>query len=146
MTYYSKVALGTGIGGIALFIWQYGQLRHALLGPEGEAALARHYGSFYLKYLGFTAALTVLLVILSHILGGAVNSRVPETSDERDRLIELKSLRNAGCAFAAGFFLGALMMALGRPVRLMLDIMAYSQLLMGLALQGSYIFYYERGH
>lgn len=148
MTYHSKVAASSLLANAATFLWQYGQLQQALAGPEGEAQMARHFGAFYLKYLGLIIAANILIVILSHILSAILSrDKVPEITDERDRSIDLRACRNTAILFYLCFFTGAALMAFfGHGLRSLLTLMAFAMAGMSLVLYASYIFYYERGY
>lgn len=65
--------------------------------------------------------------------------------DERDKLIELKSLRNAYQTFLAGFLLSMLVVALGGSLTAMFILLASTFVLALLAWYASQFYFYRRG-
>jgi hypothetical protein len=66
-------------------------------------------------------------------------------SDERDKFIELRALRNALYVFTGGFFLAMGSLALGMPPSVMFIVLMCSGYVSGLVGDGSQIYFYRKG-
>lgn len=117
-----------------------------------------------LKYIGIGIAITISLQILFHILvsiGIAVRETMLHEScegkeiertikqemmeDERDKLIELKSLRAGFILAGIGFFVSLVTTALAYPAAVMLNILFFC-FWGGAVLEGLFqLYYYRRG-
>ncbi|HAE22248.1 MAG TPA: hypothetical protein DCG47_07995 [Spirochaetaceae bacterium] len=117
-----------------------------------------------LKYIGIGIVVTIVLQILFHILlsvGIALREKIRDeksddkaiertikgemVEDERDKLIELKSLRVGFGLAGAGFIAALFSLVLGYPPAAMLNILFFS-FFAGSILEGfSQLFFYRRG-
>jgi hypothetical protein len=122
------------------------------------------WAAMMLKFIAIGIGITIALQILFHILYSVVVAarekikdencgdeviektiKLEMVEDERDKLIELKSLR-AGFILAGIGFVGSLIhLALGYPVAVMLNILFFS-FFAGSILEGAVqLYYYRRG-
>jgi hypothetical protein len=96
----------------ALIIYQ----RHL----QGRIDLTGDYQSWgvvFLIFIGVSIISRIIIYIIFHIIN-AIATRETDipVSDERDKLIKLKSLRNSHYTFSGGFALVFVALALGMPV------------------------------
>ncbi len=146
MTYYSKKSIISIITQIIIFIAFYpnvlGQLCNQGLPSEESLAI---WGKFFLIWLAANIIIKLVVFIIFKIITDTFSKdKEPTIRDERDHLIELKAIRNFCFTFAFGFFLAMATLFFKQPIDIMFTILAFSCLLSGLTLDGSYIFYYER--
>ncbi len=122
------------------------------------------WAEMMLKYIGIGIIVTIVLQILFHILlsvGVAVREKLRDeksddkaiertikqemVEDERDKLIELKSMRVGFIIAGTGFIAALFSLALGYPPVLMLNILFFG-FFAGSIFEGfSQLFYYRRG-
>jgi hypothetical protein len=122
------------------------------------------WAGLMLKYIGIGIVVTIILQILFHILlsvGIAVREKIRDhksddkaiertikgemVEDERDKLIELKSLRVGFSLAGAGFIAALFSLVLEHPPVAMLNILFFS-FLAGSIIEGlSQLFFYRRG-
>lgn len=164
MSYQEKRTLATILTGAAVLtayiIYALGKYRAGVFAPDDF----RVWAVAMLKFIGLGVIVTVVIQVVFHILlsvGIAVREKIRNNAaddkdiertikmemveDERDKLVELKSLR-VGFIFAgAGFVLGLLTLALGKPPVIMLNILFISFSLGSLAEGFAQIFLYRRG-
>lgn len=82
---------------------------------------------FWGKTIVILIPISIAAKILIHILFTVTNSIVtreeyPKIEDERDRLIELKSTRNAFAIFGLGFVVAMALIAFGWPLKTMFSV------------------------
>lgn len=142
MSYMEKRTLSTILTGAAILaaycIYAMGKYQAGAFGPEDY----RLWAGAMLKFIGLGVAVTVVMQIVFHILlsvGIAVKEKIHDqecddreieksikremVEDERDKLIELKSLR-VGFIIAGVGFLGALFsLVLGYSPAVMLNVL-----------------------
>lgn len=75
----------------------------------------------------------------------ATHEKETSFSDERDKFIELRALRNALYVFTCGFFLAMGSLALGMPPSVMFIVLMCSGYVSGLVGDGSQIYFYRKG-
>ncbi len=147
MTHRSKIAIFSILGQTAVFVPLYNEASRATTAGiplEGQISL---WAAFFLKLLGLSVAVTVVgTILLQMILQLRGKESVFTVTDERDRLIEAKAVRNFCYVFCFGFFLGMLLIVLGQSAALLFHAFAFSYLAAGIVLYLSYIFHYERGY
>jgi hypothetical protein len=144
------------MGVYALHAWGMYQAGEA---PADNPTL---WAGIMLRYIGIGIIITITLQILFHILlsiGIAVREKISDESrddkeieniikqemveDERDKLIELKSLRAGFILAGIGFIASLVSLVLGYPVAVMLNILFFS-FFTGSFLEGLVQFYYYR--
>jgi len=164
MSYQEKKIITSIVSG---FILMGAYVMHALdryragTAPADDLAL---WAGMMLRYIGIGIIVTIILQIVFHILlsvGIAVREKmrdetcedkVIETTikqemveDERDKLIELKSLRVGFILAGIGFIAALLCLVLGYPPVLMLHILFFS-FFTGSIFEGfSQLYFYRRG-
>lgn len=87
----------------------------------------------------------IIMIIFSIFIKLTTGEEEPDSPDEMERLIELKSLRNSYYFFIIGFFAALLTLALGWPMAVMF--ISFGGALIGAGIFGltSKLFYYRRG-
>lgn len=147
MTYYSKKAIVSIITSITIFILLYinimQKLQTVIIEPN---AVTKLWGIFYFKLLIVQIVAKIIIMILFNIINRiTTNESEPSFIDERDQLIELKSVRNFCFMFCCGFFLAMGALVINEPISIMFNILAFVIVVSGVVLDLSYIVYYERG-
>lgn len=135
MTYQTKKAIVSLVANVAVFfILLFGLEVFA----SGDSQL---WGKFFLALLGMMIATNVLVTFTFIIVNNAIGQyAAPKKQDERDRAIELKSVRNFCFLLSFGFFVSMALLALGRPTTAMFTTMAATVLAASIGLYTSYIF------
>jgi hypothetical protein len=103
--------------------------------PQADAYspdVFQFWGAFFL----------ILIAIVNEITH---QEQEPDITDERDRLIEMKSLRNGGSVFILGFVLAMVFVAAGQPPAAMFIALLCAGLVSEMASTISEFFYYRRG-
>jgi hypothetical protein len=77
----------------------------------------RSWGVVFLIFMGVSIVSRIIIYIIFHIFNAIATKETDiPISDERDKLIKLKSLRNSHYTFSFGFALVFAALALGMPV------------------------------
>jgi uncharacterized membrane protein len=96
-------------------------------------------------------AVQIAFTIAMHILFNIVHTIItreeedPSFTDERDKLIEMKSTRDTFIVFGIGFLLAMLAMALGLPPVMMFVTIFIALIVAGIAGSITKLYYYWRG-
>lgn len=104
--------------------------------------------NFWARTLLWLIPVTIVAKIVIHILFGIFNtvaSNEPMKSDERDKLIELKSNRNAQMIFGLGFILAMLAIANGMSVNVMFITIISGGVVAEIYENISQLYFYKRG-
>ncbi len=110
--------------------------------------------SITIREMGMYLFLIVPVLMVTQIVGKiifdifnktSIKKEEPKAMDEFDRIIEYKSVRNFSFTFLAGFFAMLLLMWITSSLFAAFIVMFLSIHLAGIALQISYIVYYNRG-
>ncbi len=121
MTYHEKRSISSLITGILIFVIYFLVVRNMHLNGRFEGAeVLQFWGRTILIMIPVTIAGRIIGMILFEIgnkIGGGEDG--PEFSDERDKLIELKSTKISMYIFALGFVLAMAVIALGGSVNWM---------------------------
>lgn len=145
MTYQSKKALVVLSTNITIFFFVY--LNHLNKLAANDANRLQLWGLFFLKLLGILILSNILVMILFNIINDLFSkNKAPLVSDERDRLIELRAVRNFCFLLSFGFFLSMGALALNQSASMMFTILAFTVLASDIISYLSYIFYYQRGY
>lgn len=146
MTYYSKKALVSLITNIIVFISFYPNvLRQMTVLSPSSPEVPKVWAEFFAILLVASIVIKLIVMILFKIIHSIFSKeKEPQIVDDRDQLIELKAVRNLCFTFATGFFLSLIALIFDQPIETMFKILAYTFLVSGIILEGSYIFYYER--
>jgi len=121
--------------------------------PGGDAStedLLRYWGAVILISIPVLILVTIFVTILFVILNTiATREGEPKITDERDKLIELKSSRNGLYVFTVGFMLAMMPLLINLPVSTMLSAMFLTLygagMLSSLVSDLSQFLYYRRG-
>ena len=116
---------------------------------EGTFNLTEDYGKWgviFLIFMGVSIVARIIIQIVFHIINAIATREmdVPVT-DERDKLIKLKSTRNSYFAFASGFFLSVMALALGFQAYTMFIAFVGFGLIAEIIDNLSQIYYYRKG-
>ncbi len=84
-------------------------------------------------------------IVSSIIITIATNEKAPPFSDERDKLIELKSTRNTFYIFTFGFVLSMGSLAIDMPPSVMFIILIFSGTIAGIVGNITQLYFYRRG-
>lgn len=149
MTYHERQAIVSVITSIAITA-----LYAAYMAPMYPAAagaysadIFRYWGNFFLILIPVSIvgriAVQIVFVVLNVLL---TREETADRSDERDKLIELKSMRNSLWTFVLGFFvaMGSLVIAMEPTV--MFILLIGSGLLSSIVSDLSDFFFYRRGY
>jgi hypothetical protein len=164
MSYQEKKTITSMVSGLILMaaytINAWGRYQ-AGTAPADDLAL---WATLMLTYIGIGIVITIILQILFHILlsvGVAVKEKIRDETcddkvieqtikqemveDERDKLIELKSMRAGFVLAGIGFISALFSLILGYPSVVMLNILFLS-FFAGSILEGFFqLYYYRRG-
>ncbi len=145
MTYYTKKAIVSIITQLILFISFFPQVLSKTSSFETLSPLfLTTWASFFLILLVANIVIKIIVMIVFEIILKITKKESqPTIIDERDQLIELKSIRNLCFAFIFGFFVSMVVMLFNQSLTTMFSILAYSFLFAGITLEASYISYYQ---
>jgi uncharacterized membrane protein len=91
--------------------------------PQADAyspEVFQFWGAFFLILIGVSIVARIIIFILFAILNAIMQQeQEPDITDERDRLIELKSMRTGFYVFMIGFIVALVMVAAGQPPAVM---------------------------
>jgi hypothetical protein len=145
MTYHTKKAIVSILTSILVFLYLYINIQGQA--PAGIESLSHLWGVFFLKWIVIEIIAKLIIVIIFNIVNRiATHEAEPSIADERDKMIELKAVRNFSFMFSFGFFLAMGALAIHQPLSVMFNILALDVFISGLVLNLSYIFYYQRGY
>lgn len=145
MVYQSKKTFVLLITNVVIFFYLY--LDHLNKLHSNQQDFLSLWGVFFLKLLVVLIITNIIVLIIFNIVNNMFSkNKAPTISDERDRLIELRAVRNLCFIFAFGFFLAMGALAIHQPISTMFTILAFTVLVSGTVSYASYIFYYERGY
>ena len=104
------------------------------------------WGVIFLIYIGVSVAARIVILIIFHIINAIATREedVPE-EDERDKLVKLKAIRNSYYAFASGFVLSVMGLAVGMPVYGIFISFVGFGLIAEIIDNASQIYYYRKG-
>jgi hypothetical protein len=104
------------------------------------------WGSFFLILILVSIVARIIIYILFAIINAiAQQEQEPDITDERDRLIELKSGRNGGYVFILGFVLAMVMIAAGQSPAVMFITLLCAGLVSEMISNVCEFIYYRRG-
>ena len=147
MSYQEKQSVVNIFSGIAiaviyaLIVYQ----RHL----EGRFDLTQDFekwGVIFLIFMGVSIVARIIIYIIFHIFN-AIATREDDipVEDERDKIIKLKSTRNAYVTFSVGMMLSFLGLAIGMPVYYLFVAFVGAGLLSEIIENTSQIIYYRKG-
>ena len=104
------------------------------------------WGKAFIILVPVTIVVQIVMHILFHIVNAIIyRENVPDQTDERDKLIELKSIRISHWIFILGFFLAMGSQALSMQPWVMFVLLISFGFLAGMASDIAKIIYYRRG-
>ena len=160
MDYQQKKSIVNIVQAAALLavygIYVFNKLNGGVVGWEDT----HFFAVTMLKFIGIGVVITIIIQILFHIalsvsiavkernkesgeIESAINAAMVE--DERDKLIDLKSTRISAIAFMMGFIAGLVLLALGHPVAMMLNLVFFAGGLGTIAEEVTKLVYYRAG-
>jgi hypothetical protein len=117
--------------------------------PDAEAYSAetfQFWGQFFLLLIAVTIVAKIIIQIVFYILNTIITQEEENDKlDERDRLIEFKSDRNALYTFSIGFLLAMIAVAAGMSPEAMFVLLLGGGLASELVSQASQFYFYRRG-
>ena len=147
MSYHEKRSIVSIISSLLIFgaysMYVFGKYREG--GPVLANDLSFWATAFLILIPVSIAANIIIHIVFSIINTIATNECEPSFSDERDKLIELKSIRNSHWVFVLGFFLAMGSLVLNMPPAVMFIVIAVSGLVSSLVGDFSQLYYYRRG-
>lgn len=104
------------------------------------------WGVIFLIFMAVSIIGRIIIYIIFHIIN-AIATREEElpVTDERDKLIKLKSTRNSYHAFSLSFIFAFVFLALGMPFYWMFIVFIASGLIAEIIDNSSQIYYYRKG-
>lgn len=115
-------------------------------GGFNSPTISSSWGIAVLVVIGVQIVLSIISAILVSIIE-AIKAReeVPELSDERDQLIELKANRISFSVFGIGFLLAMITLAAGLVPLVMFNLMVFSLFVAAVSGYVSQLYLYRRG-
>lgn len=117
--------------------------------PEGNpysAEVFRFWGSFFLILIPVSIVAKIIIYIVFSILNAiATREEEPSVTDERDKLIDLKSTRNSLYTFVFGFLLAMGSLVLEMPPSTMFLLFVASGVVSEVVSDISQFYFYRRG-
>jgi len=104
------------------------------------------WGKAFLLLIPVAIVAQIIIHIIFAIVNKAVtNEHIPSKDDERDKLIELKSIRISHWIFTLGFMLAMGSQALKMELSVMFITLIASGFLSGIISEGAKLYFYHRG-
>lgn len=117
--------------------------------PEGDAYSVKvfhFWGTFIVILIPVSIAARIIIYIAFSILNTiATREMEPDITDERDRLIELKSARISLYVFTFGFLLAMISLVMDQPPWVMFTILILSGVLSDTLNELAQFYFYRRG-
>jgi hypothetical protein len=149
MTYQERRALVSIIGTLvisALYV-AYMAPRYPVEADPYAVEVFRYWGNFFLILILVSIVARIAIQIVFVILNAiATREEVTDRTDERDKLIELKSTRNGMWTFMLGFVLAMGSLAVEMQPAVMFALLIGSGMLASLVSDVSDFFFYRRGY
>lgn len=131
------------IGAVLYFVYVVQQYQE---GSLNSATITSSWGIAVLVVIGIQIVLSIISAILVSI-GLAIKEReeVPELSDERDQLIELRANRISFSVFGVGFLIAMITLAAGAAPLVMFNLIVFSLFAAAISGYVSQLHRYRRG-
>ena len=111
-----------------------------------SAEIFRFWGAFFLLLIPVTIVAKIVIHIVFSILNTvATGEEETEIMDERDRLIELKALRNSVYVFSLGFVVAMVSLVVSMPPSVMFVLLLCAGTVSDLVSELSQFYFYRRG-
>ncbi|MEM7375445.1 MAG: hypothetical protein AAF587_43020 [Bacteroidota bacterium] len=103
------------------------------------------------KIILFMIPAQIVITIITQIIFSIVNTvatreEIPTITDERDKLIDLKSIRNAYTVFMIGVVLSMIPVVMDKPLYVMFNLLIGCLLLAQFVWSASQFYFYRRGY
>ena len=149
MSYQEKERVASSLSGIVItLIYTWIIYRSKIVPRPGIVEDFSFWGKIVLIFIGVSiGARTILLIIFNiiYMISTRGEDGPPAFKDERDKLIELKSVRNSLVVFTIGFVTAMVLLAAGLPGYSMFPVLMAGGLLSEIAGDISAVRYYRRG-
>lgn len=147
MSFQEKSAVVSLLANVFGYIVYFGEVFRRFL--EGDVGSGGELAFWAAAILIFIPVITIIKVIV-HVIFVVINTitrgeKDPEITDEFDRLIELKGVRNFCYVFMAGFMLAMVTLAATNQPVSMFVVLLFTIMAAGTALDASMIVFYRRG-
>ncbi len=131
------------IGAVLYFVYVVQQYQEGSLNSD---TITSSWGIAVLVVIGIQIVLSIISAILISI-GLAIKEReeVPELSDERDQLIELRANRISFSVFGVGFLIAMITLAAGLAPLVMFNLIVFSLFTGAISGYVSQLYRYRRG-
>jgi hypothetical protein len=107
----------------------------------------QYWGSFFMILIPVSIVARIIITIIFSIINEvATHDGEPSITDERDKMIGLKSFRNGFVMFSAGFLLAMGAVAVSLPPAIMFIIMLCGGIVSDIVSEASSFFFYRRGY
>lgn len=116
------------------------------VGDPYSPEVFQFWGTFFVLMVVFSIGVRIVIEIVFTILQTLAERNVdPAMADERDKLIELKSFRNALYAISIGFLLAMIPLALGQVPSITFILLISAGVMSELVEQVSSLYFHRRG-
>ena len=116
---------------------------HGEIDPEGDL---KFWGSLVLIMVPILIGVNIVVHIIAAIADAIATREEPDiVTDELDKLIELRSMRNSYSLFMIGFLLAMVTLVMSYPVFVMFNVIVGSMLASQLFHGVSQLYFYRRG-
>jgi flagellar biosynthesis protein FlhB len=106
----------------------------------------KFWGKTFLIFIPVTIVSQIIIHIVFAIINKIVtNEDIPTLNDERDKLIELKSIRISHWIFTTGFLLSMVTLVLEMPPYMMFITLIASGFISGIVSEIAKLYYYRKG-
>ena len=147
MSYQENRAIVSLIGTVLITVlYSVYMLQRYPVGDAYSPEIFRFWGTFFVILIPVSIVARIIIYILFSIIN-AIATREEEMpiTDERDKLIELKSNRNSGYVFIIGFVLAMTSLAVEQPPTVMFIILMVSGVVSEIVSEVSQFVFYRRG-
>jgi hypothetical protein len=147
MQFQEKRALASLLGTVIISVFYFINVfqRYQTEQPA-SADEFRFWAAAILLYIPVSIVLKIVVHIVFIIINTvATQEKEPTITDEFDKLVDLKAIRNFYHVFMAGFLLALLTVAVGQPAFLMFALFLLAIIAAAVVLDASQFYFYRRG-
>jgi hypothetical protein len=147
MYYHEKRALVSSISSALILGFYSLYVYHRYMAGNPEILNDfKFWGKAFLVLIPISIVVQIIIHIVFIIINKIVtNEDAPMITDERDKLIELKSIRISHWIFISGFLLAMGSLAIEMPTWVMFVTLIYSGFIAAVAADFSKIYFYRKG-
>ncbi|MCG8573334.1 MAG: DUF2178 domain-containing protein [Flavobacteriales bacterium] len=147
MPFQEKRTIVSMLGSLVIFssycLYMYQHYQDELLNSSNDFSF---WGIAFLILIPISIIARIIIHIIFAIMNKIVtNEDMPSITDERDKLIELKSTRNSYYAFMVGFLLAMISLTMDVPYYSMFIILCVSGFFAEMIAGFSSLYFYRRG-